>query len=59
VDNNDSVQWLQKIAGNGNPVAQQFLGRAYEEGWLGLVKDKEQAKYWYQQAAKRNPASTN
>ena len=49
-----TAQWLQKIAENGNAVAQEFLGRAYEEGWLGLAKDEVRAKYWYQQAARRN-----
>jgi TPR repeat protein len=47
------------MAANGNAVAQEFLAHAYQEGWLGLIKDKEQARYWYQQAAKRSPASTN
>ena len=59
VENNDPVQWFHKVAVNGNPVAMQFLARAYEEGWLGLVKDKEQARYWYQEAAKRKSVSTN
>ena len=47
VPNNDNAQWFRKIAENGNTVAQEFLARAYEEGWLGLVQDKEQARYWY------------
>ena len=59
VDNNNSIQWFHKVAENGNPVAQKFLGRAYEEGWLGLIKDKEQARYWYRQAAKSKTISTN
>ena len=53
MDNSDTAQWFRKIAENGNAVAQEFLARAYEEGWLGLVKDKAQARYWYQQAAKK------
>jgi len=59
VHNHDTAQWLHKIASNGNAVAQEFLAHAYQEGWLGLIKDKEQARYWYQQAAKRNSASIN
>ena len=56
VPNNDNAQWFLKIAENGNTVAQEFLARAYEEGWLGLMKDKQQARYWYQQATKRHTA---
>ena len=56
MENNNTAQWFQKIAENGNTVAQEFLARAYEEGWLGLVKDQEQARYWQlQAAAKRHP----
>jgi len=48
------------MAANGNAVAQEFLAHAYQEGWLGLIKNKEQARYWHQQAAtKRSTASTN
>ena len=56
MEGKESLQWLHKIAANGNAVAQEFLARAYEEGTMGLCMDKAQARYWYQQAAKRKPA---
>jgi TPR repeat protein len=59
VHHKGTAQWLQKIAANGNAVAQEFLGRAYEEGWLGLAKDEVQARYWYQQAARRSTPPTD
>ena len=54
MDNHDTAQWFIKIAENGNTVAQEFLAHAYEEGWLGLAKNKHQARYWHQQATAKD-----
>jgi TPR repeat protein len=53
VGGKETLQWLHKIAANGNTVAQEFLARAYEEGTMGLCMDKAQARYGHQQTAKR------
>lgn len=44
-----AVQWYQKSASNGYSRAQEFLAAAYREGWFGLEKDLQKAKYWSQQ----------
>lgn len=45
-----ALSWLRKAANNGHKRAQKMLGRAYDDGRLGLVADPEQAKYWYDKA---------
>ena len=57
--NNDSARWFRKMAENGNSVAQEFLARAYEEGWPGFEKNDEQARYWHQQAMAKNFPSSH
>lgn len=47
-----SLTWFRKVAENGNVIAQEFLGRAYEKGWMGLPPDAQQSSYWYERAAK-------
>ncbi len=49
----ETAAWVRKVAENGNSVAQELLGRAYEKGLLGLPYDAQQAKYWYQRAGRR------
>lgn len=40
-----AIQWLQRAAENGNPVAQAALGRAYRTGH-GVEPDAELARRW-------------
>ena len=51
-----TAAWVRKVAENGNSVAQELLGRAYEKGLLGLPSDEQQAKYWYERAGRRKQA---
>lgn len=44
-----AVEWYQKSASNGYARAQEFLAAAYREGWFGLEKDMQKARYWTQQ----------
>ncbi|HHI94435.1 MAG TPA: sel1 repeat family protein [Gammaproteobacteria bacterium] len=48
-DEQKAVQWYKKSAANGYVKAQEFLAAAYREGWFGLEKDPQKAKYWDQQ----------
>ena len=48
-DEQKAVQWYQKSASNGYAKAQEFLAAAYREGWFGLEKNSQKAKYWSQQ----------
>ena len=54
-----SLMWFRKVAENGNVIAQEFLGRAYEKGWMGGPPDVEQSVYWYERAAKTRSKSLN
>lgn len=49
-DDSLALTWLRKAANNGHKRAQKILGRAYEEGRLGLAADPDKAKYWYDKA---------
>ena len=51
---------LEKLAGEGNPVAQNLVGNAYAVG-RGVTKDYAQAAKWYRQAADQAyaPAQNN
>jgi TPR repeat protein len=42
----EAVKWYKKSAENGFRPAQEFLVVGYTEGWFGLQKDKNKAKYW-------------
>lgn len=42
-----AVAWYHKAAENGSVQAQEFLAAGYAEGWFGLPRDTEKAKYWY------------
>ncbi len=41
-----AVVWYHKAAENGSVEAQEFLAAGYAEGWFGLKRDVEKAKYW-------------
>ena len=45
-----AVVWYHKAAENGSLEAQQFLAAGYAEGWFGLPRDMERAKYWEKQS---------
>lgn len=45
-----AVAWYHKAAENGSIQAQEFLAAGYEEGWFGLPRNTEMAKYWYKKA---------
>ena len=46
VDEQKAVSWYHKAADNGYYYAQEYLAIGYQEGWFGLPKDNQQAKYW-------------
>lgn len=45
-----AVAWYHKAAENGSVQAQEFLAAGYAEGWFGLPRDTEKAKYWYKKS---------
>lgn len=45
-----AVAWYHKAAENGSVEAQEFLAAGYAEGWFGLPRDMEKAKYWDKQS---------
>jgi TPR repeat protein len=47
-----AIELLTPVAKSGEPEAQFILGQIYEKG-LGTASDKEQAKRWYEPAAKQ------
>ncbi|WP_436862107.1 tetratricopeptide repeat protein [Acinetobacter haemolyticus] len=46
------LSFLKKAAELGNPEAQYNLGVFFEQG-VYVKKDKKQAEYWYEKAAKQ------
>ncbi|MCW0217428.1 MAG: hypothetical protein OJI67_03800, partial [Prosthecobacter sp.] len=47
-----TVYWLKQAAESGLPTAQRSLGRFYEQGLCGLVKDESIAAAWLRRAEK-------
>jgi TPR repeat protein len=45
-DADEALKWYSQSAGDKNPKAAAFLGKAYSEGLLGLPRDEKQARYW-------------
>jgi len=45
-DSAEALKWYRQSAGDKNPKAAAFLGKAYTEGLLGLPRDEKQARYW-------------
>ena len=43
----EAVKWYQTAAENNSILAQEYMAVAYQEGWFGLKRDPEKAKYWY------------
>lgn len=50
----ESVTWLKKAAGHGNPAGQYMLAAAYEAGW-GVPVNEGEAYYWYRRADQGDP----
>jgi len=49
--NREELNWLQKLAADGNAGAEIQLGMAYRDGRYGLAPDEHSAFYWFKQAA--------
>lgn len=47
-----AVGWYHRAANNGSQYAQEFLAAAYEQGWLGLPRDRQLAQYWQARLAR-------
>ena len=52
-DYTKAMEYFQKAAAQGNPVAQLWIGRMYENGW-GVKKSNMKAAKWYNKAARQN-----
>lgn len=46
MDERRALYWYHKAAANGIREAQEYLIVGYREGWFGLRKDQEKARYW-------------
>ena len=51
-----ALQLWQRLAQEGQPEAQVFVGLAYANGW-GVKKNLEEASNWYMRAAENNSPS--
>ncbi|MGD8558888.1 MAG: tetratricopeptide repeat protein [Gammaproteobacteria bacterium] len=51
-----ALELWQKLAKDGQPEAQVFVGLAYANGW-GVKKNLEEASTWYMRAAENDSAS--
>ncbi|MDX1253263.1 MAG: sel1 repeat family protein [Gammaproteobacteria bacterium] len=47
MDEQEAVKWYLTAAENGSIKAMEFISAGYENGWFGLPRDAERAKYWY------------
>lgn len=52
----EAVRWYRVAAEGGSRQAAVALGKAYEEGLLGLQRDREQARFWKEKAEKPLPS---
>jgi len=46
VDEAMAVHWYREAASNGIREAQEYLAAAYREGWFGLNRNPDLARYW-------------
>lgn len=54
VQDEDMAVWLyHEAAKHGSTLAQEYLIVGYQEGWFGLKKNAEKAKYWHTQHARQ------
>jgi len=49
VDEAMAVHWYREAAKNGIREAQEYLAAAYREGWFGLSRNPNLARYWEEQ----------
>lgn len=47
MDEQEAVKWYLTAAENGSVKAMEFISAGYENGWFGLPRDAERARYWY------------
>ncbi|MFZ5595109.1 MAG: tetratricopeptide repeat protein [Pseudomonadota bacterium] len=47
MDEQEAVKWYLTAAENGSIKAMEFISAGYENGWFGLPRDAERARYWY------------
>ncbi len=50
-DESRALYWYHKAAANGIREAQEYLVMGYSEGWFGLRRDEQQARYWQEMLA--------
>lgn len=54
IQDEDMAVWLyHEAAKHGSTLAQEYLIVGYQEGWFGLKKSAEKAKYWRNQLARQ------
>ncbi len=46
IDEAMAVHWYREAAKNGIREAQEYLVAAYSEGWFGLDRNTDLARYW-------------
>ncbi len=45
-DEGQALEWYERAAENGHEMAQAYLAAGYAEGWFGLEKNAQKARYW-------------
>ena len=58
-DEKQAVEWYEKAAQSGHEMAQAYMAAAYEEGWFGLERDAEKARYWSEQLPQYKPSESS
>lgn len=51
-DERVAVEFYEKAAASGHEMATAYLAAGYTEGWFGLEKNAEKAKYWSEKLPK-------
>ncbi len=57
-DFNEGIKLLKRAAEQGYPIAQYYLGQAYQSGY-GVDRDKRKAKKWFDKAAMQGVTHQN
>ena len=52
-DKAKTVEWCRKAAEQGDAAAQSTLSTWFSSGWMGLPRDREEAKKWLSKAAEK------
>ena len=53
-DDKKAFYWAKKVAEQGLPLFQNFVGREYEKGTGAVPRDYERAFYWYKKAGNQD-----